>query len=595
MADVDYNLPDDGTSTPPDPAAVAARAAMMARVAAAGRPDVSAPPAGAPPAIGGQQPMGTLDDLPAGNPPSSWSSRAYHGVLQAMGGKYETQYIPTPTGVVQQQVASTPGQQWKRIIAGGLIGVSGAAAAGTQGPGGGMRGLGGGIQAGMQQRIAEDTRNQKQANTQFDQDQEAAMNKARTSMLAQQKLNLQWEQTRQQMEASRQEIQSANEFEKVIASGGEGTHFVAHAPGLTEAMKITQADPTLHDHHAGGYLQYNDHIDPQTGKHDGVDAYYVTPGLLDSKVPIETTIQVPVTKDGKATFEEHTIPANTMTYRDYFNVNNTLLSQHKDQALIKKTEEETAEMPGKAKAEMAKDYAAADADKARADAYSGKGIQWGNPVAEGTFDPQYPPPQNFPAGTPGIDPKQIGKIPAKIADNRVLAETILENTAAAIKIIQRRPDIFGKLQGRESTAKEWLGTNDKDLAELYTRLDNIARPSVGIHGTRAQSAVDEARVSLMNKFKNGPEATTQALLANVDSARNFIRAAKNYEVYGTEQGPIRTLALHAPATPGALGGTATQPPPPSKKEAPPGAYGVRWDSTQSKYVWVDKNQKDIPQ
>lgn len=408
-------LPDEGqvssSEESPQERAAALAATTLARVQAARGMDLStssapatAPQLTAPAAAAPAAAPAAVAPAASGPPPDSWGSRVYHGVLSALGGQYETQFIPTANGVIKQQVASTPGQQWKRIISGALTGLGGAAAAGTQGPGGTMRGLGGGIQAGYGERIHQGQEQEKTANTQFEQEQKAAMQRAQTSMLAQQKLNLQWEMTKGKMEASENEVKAANEFEKVIDSGGQGTRFVAHAPDLQAAIERAKADPSVHDDHAGGYLQYNDHID-ENGKHNGVDAYWIAPTLLDTKIPVPVTINVPKTVDGKVVSVPQTLDANTTRYRDYFNANNVIQSQAKEQALTEQAkastanlQEETKEAPGKAQAEI--DLKEAQAGEARSKTAGAATDIDINDAAEGLATGRYLMGKDIPLRTP---------------------------------------------------------------------------------------------------------------------------------------------------------------------------------------------------
>lgn len=490
---------------------------------------------------------------------ASVGSRIYHGILGALGGKYDTQFIPTPNGVMKTQTASTPGSQWKRIIAGAISGVGAAEAGGGTGPGATARGLGLGIQAGTKTAQEAYKQQEEEANTQFEQQQKAALNNAQTAMLGQQRLNLQWELTRGQQTATQADIDRSNTFGQVIASGGDGTRDVGHFPDLASAIKATQADPTLHDQHAGGRLVYNDVIDP-SGKHNGVQAYYVTPDLMNSKVPFAVTLPLRQTKNGKVTWTDVTFDKDKITYDQYFKLstaqgNDEKADQLKDveiEAKRQETEASKQKLPaevGLIRAQAHEAEAGAGAKEATEELTRGKIIPFGNPIA--VTDPNFPPAQNFPAGTTGIVSNKVGQVPAASQRNADLARLIEHNTQHALQIINANPALLGKVMGRFSSFKEWAGTNDGNLSSLHQDIENIAMPTVGIHGTRSQKLVDNEGKILFNNFKNGPDAVKATLLANLESARTYLQEEQNFLHYGTATGPDRRLQLQAP------GATAT--------------------------------------
>jgi len=265
-------------------------------------------------------------------PASSWTSKVYNGILGALGGQYDTTYIPTPGGVVQQQVANTPGQQWKRIIAGAVAGFGGAAAAGTQGPGGTMRGLGAGIQAGFGQRVAQDQRAEAQANTQFEQQQKAAMNNAQQAMLSQQVAESQWRVQHGQHEVESEDIANFNASQKLIADSPGATK-VADGLDYQDAIKLTQDNPALHDDLANGRLVIMRDI--SSGKNNGVQVWKVTPSFMDSKTPTDLTVHIPWYPEGH---QEQVIPAGEpnknvsqlLQQIDTYTNNQTLQKQKQD-------------------------------------------------------------------------------------------------------------------------------------------------------------------------------------------------------------------------------------------------------------------------
>jgi hypothetical protein len=90
----------------------------------------------------------------------NWSTKVYHGVLNALGGGGDVAYQRDPqTGkMTAVPVATGPGTQWKKIIAGGVAGFSAAAAAQGTGPGSTMRAAGAGTAAGLRMGVEENDR-----------------------------------------------------------------------------------------------------------------------------------------------------------------------------------------------------------------------------------------------------------------------------------------------------------------------------------------------------------------------------------------------------------------------------------------------------
>jgi hypothetical protein len=165
----------------------------------------------------------------------------------------------------------------------------------------------------------------------------------------------------------------------------------------------------------------------------------------------------------------------------------------------------------------------------------------GGPPAPIT-DPKYPPAQNFPVGTAGIVPKLIGHVPARVSTNADLARNILENTTAAAKIIQTDGDrLLGPGLGRITSFDEMLGSDDGPMRDLAQRISNIAKATVGIHGSRSKDLVHDEEKKLFNNFKAGKNGALSALNANVDSAQTFLESEKNWQTYGSSTGPDRSL------------------------------------------------------
>lgn len=281
------------------PSADQQAASMRAAAASSASMPPLVPPAPLAPQGAAPQPSAAMTPQEQQLQRESTGARVYHGIMNALGGQYDTQYIPTPNGVVQQQVAQTPGQQWKRIISGALLGLSGAAAAGTTGPGGTMRGLGGGIQAGYQGRMQEEQNKEKLANTQFEQEQNAAMNNARRSLMAAQVAKDSWDLSYAQKQSYEADVAHETNLVNMVNDAKErGGRDLGVFPTFQDAMDHFSADPTMHDKHAQGQLMAVSHVNGK-GQIDGVHVAWVPKAWQDQNASQDITFQLPIEWDDK--------------------------------------------------------------------------------------------------------------------------------------------------------------------------------------------------------------------------------------------------------------------------------------------------------
>jgi hypothetical protein len=148
------------------------------------------------------------------------------------------------------------------------------------------------------------------------------------------------------------------------------------------------------------------------------------------------------------------------------------------------------------------------------------------------------------------------KVPADVTKRAALASNVNENAAAAEAVIQRRPDLFGAAGGRLSSIEDMMGSNDPDIAEMGTRMNNVALASNGAHGLRSAEAIQKTKDELFNNFKRGPQGITSALNATRSSVQTFLDDEKNFQQTGQRVPPAGS------GTPSANGGftkTATGP------------------------------------
>jgi hypothetical protein len=238
----------------------------------------------------------------------SWGERTLHGILDAIGGKYSTQFIPTPNGVIQRKVANTPGQQWKNIIAGALTGY--AAGAGMTGPGSTARKFGAGFQASQGQVEKQRDKSRAEANEDFEQQQKAAHNNAANALLGIQIAKGTFDLGQDQVKATTDEFQREADAVNAVKAGGEGSTDYGVFATFPDLMKKVNDVPELHDVHYAGNIHMVPHVNADH-KIDGVHLFLVTPTWREAKV------QQPLKMTNKVTGETQTIPAGALNGNDF--------------------------------------------------------------------------------------------------------------------------------------------------------------------------------------------------------------------------------------------------------------------------------------
>ena len=100
-----------------------------------------------------------------------------------------------------------------------------------------------------------------------------------------------------------------------------------------------------------------------------------------------------------------------------------------------------------------------------------------------------------------------------------LAENLNENLDKLTEIATRRPDLFGPIHGRMTSLKGFIGSDDPDVATLETIKHQIGMAQISAHGMRSAQGVESAAESIINSFKNGPDAVK----ASAEAARNSVK------------------------------------------------------------------------
>lgn len=92
-----------------------------------------------------------------------------------------------------------------------------------------------------------------------------------------------------------------------------------------------------------------------------------------------------------------------------------------------------------------------------------------------------------------------------------LARNMNENLDQLEGIVKAKPELFGPLAGRMTQLKGFIGTNDPDVAALNTLKEQMGMAMVGAHSMRNAQHVEAAANSILNGFKNSPDALLNAI------------------------------------------------------------------------------------
>lgn len=560
----------DVTTTTPDPEAMpiessAPSTAMLPPPSA--RDILSDATAGvnAPPPAGITDPVdmgGGVPNLPTPTPPDVKEHvSALHRILDKVGtilGGDETLRISRDKdgNLSISKDPSTTGEKWGRVAAAALGGAA-VGLANSQGPGGAERAFAAGAQKGLQapqerEKRMDEQLTQEEKTQQFNANK--ALNQQKIAMNAFQLQQMGWNLTQEQADR-------ANKVQDWIMSNPSNKQ-LGDFNSMADVIKYENTHGNLIDGHTNGGF-HTEIVQGADGK-PKVRLFSVDQAWLDQKLDKDQTYKelVPGEKlDSPMQLKDHLVKAGTMTNRDYEAAVEGQTKQIGDYQVKLNAEKDKLEIAKQAsqdRREAAADRLAAsrEATAARAQMHAdsvqlqrqiaeGKGYISGQavpPAAAGTYDAKYPPIQNFARDTPGIVPKQIGKVPAKAQNNADLARNVVENTNAVMDIINRRGnDLMGPVMGRITNFEEMAGSDDADMRAMAQRISNIAKATVGIHGSRSKDLVHDEEQKIFNNFKAGPNGAKAALQANVDSAQTFLDTEKNFLRYGSATGPDRSF------------------------------------------------------
>lgn len=120
-----------------------------------------------------------------------------------------------------------------------------------------------------------------------------------------------------------------------------------------------------------------------------------------------------------------------------------------------------------------------------------------------------------------------------------LSTNLEENLGKLEDIARRRPELFGPLAGRVTGVRQWVGTDDPDVASLKNIEEQTGLAMVGAHAMRNAQHAEKAAQSITGANKN----TAAALLAPngpIATARQSIQTFK-------EDAQRRRNAIEGPA------------------------------------------------
>lgn len=522
-----------------------------------------------------QSPVSTPAGAPGGVAPSSTSSPAVPAPIQPV--VVTSQKAPGILGVVDsiadalvgkttpeigtdsqgnqyvKQSTMGRGQQWVRIGADLLGGAAKGFAAGKgRNPGAAAAA---GFDQGQQQA--------QQAAAQTPELQKQILANANYQKLRMDTAEQSWHLAAMKHEATEHDVQFAQGQEDRLLKV-DGATLLGTAANPNDIGKILHADPDvmksmIQNHQIEILPHYN-----SDGTAAGIRVFKMPDGYRKTIEPAGTTFHTFDSTNGRYIEHKSSEPLTAGEVDDYETAANNAAQKFKlDQANLAQKQAATEEAKanaGRATAEATKVPSEIAQNKARtAEAYANqfKAIQegkklsatdvndpnvqtLGEAIAKGALtEDQIPGFSKIKAPVeaylaqhhPNLDQKSV-LMNAGERKQVDLASNSLENINQIETILKRRPDLIGVLNGRVTQGKVGAGTNDRDLGYIEEALDNFGLATTGTHGTRAQTAREDARKALLNGFKNGPQAVQGAIDAAKNSLGNLASAGKPRGING---------------------------------------------------------------
>lgn len=493
-------------------------------------------------------------------------------ILDALTGRTRPELAKDQQGnTYMKQTSLTHGEQWSRL---GAELVAGAAKGFAAGRG---NNLGAAVGAGLDEGEKITQQRQQQQTDMSAEAQKQTMQNANNQMLQMQRADQAWKASNLKVKAGQEAMQfeqgQIDRLTKPQAQGGPGGKIIGTAEHMGDIGNILKVQPDvmqkmIQDHQ----VELKTNHDPD-GNVMGITAILMPSGYRQQVVPSGATGHHWDSVQNKMQEFKYSDPQMQGDYDDNETAaGNAQLKYHNDQAeqaaKTAQTERETAQAT-LVPSEIRKNNA--EANKALAEAAKAGELTKDSPevaaigesIAKGNQTEDQ---------IPGFG-KIKGQVQAYLAEHhpnldqtsvvlnggerkqRDLAGNSLHNVNTIDEILQRRPDLIGKMQGRLTQGATLTGTNDKDIASINEILDNFSLATTGTHGTKAQSAREDARTALLNGFKNGPAATHAAIGRARDSLTNLAQVGKpkgtdgNPYVYKSENSTQVTPPAAAPSVP----------------------------------------------
>ena len=489
----------------------------------------------------------------------NWLSRILDSVGTILGGDKTIVATKHPDGSISVvHNPSTTGEKWGRIAQAALGGAARGMAAG-QGPGGAGKAFAAGAQAGLQQPQQDlDAANKEAANMSQQQ-----LRAAQNARLNQDVVRGAWDNSHMTTEWNQKQAAYMVDFAQKMNDIGATPQFT-NVKDLKQLAAYGVTNPLAVDAHLGkdGSVLVTM---PDGNGDGGVSGWTITADKAKQKYDKDwdTTVLNVDPKDPLKTTESPLhIDANTTTNSDHvtremaiWTHNNGVqkqIAEAKSQATTAgaaQTRAQTAQTEAQQKAPLVQAQTAAAGAEAALHGAQTQQINrnltnqpGGQPVE--VEDPNFPNPSNFPVGTLGIaKPPKTGdyKVPAD-ADTAYRLSTIMRDSGNQIRqVATANPQLFGRLQGLLSEGKTIVGLSgskdDQAIASLAGSIQQYAQASAGFHKFRNKAAPAETEDSSLNKFRNDPASIVAFLDSQKPALDQTDRLIRNYQVYGTAQGP----------------------------------------------------------
>jgi hypothetical protein len=497
-------------------------------------------------------------------------------IMDVLAGKQQrpqTYVDPTTNEVYVQRPPMSRGQQWMKVGAEALIGAAKGYAAG-QGAGGQGRAAVAGIESGIQMKKDQD----KQAQDEYNQARQQAMDKANLQALKFKNTADTFQFAREQRKATQDEIEwSQKQDDWMEKHGGiriDGTY------NGNDYHTVKVAWPSfLKDHHKDDAIHpVKDFDDDGTVK--GAHFWYLDPTAGESYEPPGTTVPHyqlnrddpeapgtmvdftpagPLKTQEKWQYEAAAENARNEDYKRIQALKDERIKRQEAQANLTLAQTKVANIPleneilraraqneqltgSKTQLEMTKLQQQIEAGDETAVPTLGEAVARGQTTLDEIKDRKTHDAVSAYVAQhhPNLDQASV-ELPAADRRLKTLATNAILNADRIESIIRRRPDLLGVVQGRITNGTLYAGTNDKDLGDLVASIGFYSQAATGAHAIRAQAAREDTKEELINGFKNGQDAVFGALAAARNSLGEFANLGKpkgmdgKPYVYGPQQ------------------------------------------------------------